>query len=88
MSAKIGNEAQYKNKHAKPKCAIALIATILPLNAMFMFLILVIGISLLSLSVSTITVSAHTPNDNMSSRPVGSTQMGICVIGVKSACNT
>ncbi len=66
MRARIGNETPDKNKHTKPKCAIAVIATILPLNAMFMFLILIIGISLLSLSVSTIMINAQTSSGGIS----------------------
>jgi hypothetical protein len=76
-----------KNKYTKPKCAIAVFATILSLNAMFVFLVLVIGISLLSLSIPTIMINAHTSNDDMGGRPTGGTQMGICVRGVNSACN-
>ena len=95
MSAIIGNETPYKNKYTKPKCAIAVIATILPLkpieflcknnNAMFMFLFLIIGISLLSLPVWTIMINAKTSSDGFSG--TGGTQMGVCVVGVRSPCN-
>jgi hypothetical protein len=97
MSVKIGNEASYKNKHTKPKCAIAAIATILPLklieflcknnNAMFMFLFLIIGISILSLSVSTIMINAKTFSDGFSGSGTSGTPMGVCVIGIRSPCN-
>ena len=99
MSTKIGNETPYKNKHTKPKCAIAVIATILPLkpieflcknnNAMFMFLFLflIIGISILSLSVWTIMINAKTSSDGFSGSGTGGTQMGVCLVGVRSPCN-
>jgi hypothetical protein len=87
MRARIGNETPDKNEHTKPKCAIAVIATILPLNTMFMFSILIIGISLLSLSVSTIMINAQTSNDGISDSVVGGRHMGICVVGVRSPCN-
>jgi hypothetical protein len=70
-------------------------------RSMFMFLLLAIEIGLFSLPVSTITINAqsnsstasggnHTGNITGTSNGTNSsneTRMGICVIGVRSACN-
>jgi hypothetical protein len=63
-------------------------------NVMFMFLFLVIGIGLLSLSVSMIMTNAQsssgstTSGVNSSGNGTSVTQMGICVVGVVSPCNS
>jgi hypothetical protein len=76
MSARIGNETLNRNKHTKPKLATAVIA-----------LILIIGIGILSLSISIIMINAQTSGDGISGSVTAVTQMGICVVGVKSPCN-
>jgi hypothetical protein len=61
-------------------------------NAMGGLLFLLIGISLLTLSVSTSMINAQASSGSTSGGSSGSSgpgiQMGICVVGVESPCNS